>query len=80
MKLSKNLAFPLLTTIFAIGIAASAGASEGTFDELDTDQDGVISQSEAQAHATLSATFAEVDTDADGVISWAEFSAAGLDQ
>lgn len=80
MKFSKNIGFTIAASLFAISVAATATASEDTFDALDTDQDGVISKMEAQAHSGLSTIFDDVDTDANDVISWAEFSAAGLDK
>ncbi|MGY0560096.1 hypothetical protein ACW7G2_05185 [Luteimonas sp. A277] len=44
------------------------------FDTLDTDSDGHISRSEAQANPTLSAEFDGVDRDGDGLLSREELA------
>nr|WP_136252808.1 EF-hand domain-containing protein [Ningiella ruwaisensis] len=79
MSLSKKTIAYTLSTLFAAALSVSAMASEELFNSLDVDQSGTISQSEASAHATLSAMFDEVDADGDGEITYAEFSAADLE-
>ncbi len=51
-----------------------------TWDELDTDRDGLVSQAEAAADAELARIFDQADADADGKLSKDEYrSFAGGD-
>jgi hypothetical protein len=62
--------------VLASGMAF-AGEGEGTdskkFEDLDANQDGVITQSEAAAYQDLVAVFNEVDANADGYLTPSEF-------
>nr|WP_136249510.1 EF-hand domain-containing protein [Ningiella ruwaisensis] len=78
MKLTKTVLFPVASTVLALGIASFSMANEDTFTSLDTNEDGVISKEEAQAHSTLASMFDDVDANGDGVITYDEFSTAGL--
>lgn len=55
-------------------VSSSAAFATSDFDTLDTDGNGVISQSEAAVNADLTAVFAELDTDGNGELSKAEFA------
>lgn len=46
-----------------------------TWDELDTDRDGLVSQSEAAGDAELARIFSQADADADGKLSKDEYRA-----
>ncbi|MEX2124176.1 MAG: hypothetical protein WD795_09810 [Woeseia sp.] len=61
----------------ASGIAfAGEGEKEKTaFNDLDQNQDGVITQSEASADAELVAAFATADANQDGYLTPSEFDA-----
>ena len=63
-------------TLALIALASSAAFAATDFDTLDVDGNGVISQQEASADATISAKFAELDTDQNGELSKEEFSKA----
>lgn len=57
--------------------AATTNLLEGVdFDELDTDGDGVIGETEAEKMPPLAEAFARLDTDADQLISEEEFATA----
>ena len=45
------------------------------FEDLDANQDGVITQSEASGHSELVANFNSADTNADGYLTPSEFDA-----
>lgn len=45
-----------------------------SFDSFDSDGDGVISQSEAQANSQLAKLFDDLDTDGNGELSKQEFA------
>jgi len=68
----------LSATIASAAVLALAGTSFASnapsFDEVDTNKDGAISESEASAVETLD--FAAADTDKDGKLSRAEYEAA----
>lgn len=59
----------------ASGIAFAGEGKEKTFSDLDQNQDGVITQSEAAAHTELAAKFTDVDTNQDGYLTPSEFEA-----
>ena len=64
-------------TLALIALASSSAAFAATdFDTLDVDGNGVISQQEASADATILNKFVELDTDQDGELSKEEFSKA----
>ncbi|HUD96015.1 MAG TPA: hypothetical protein VMO24_00630 [Woeseiaceae bacterium] len=63
--------------VLASGIAfAGEGKDSKKFEDLDANQDGVITQSEAAAHQDLVAVFNEVDANADGYLTPSEFDSA----
>lgn len=88
-KLSLSLNFSFLsaaalslmlgsTALFAGQEAQQRGIGEGqssNFSNLDQDQDGYISQKEAQDSRTLSSKFKELDQNSDQKIDQSEFSA-----
>jgi Ca2+-binding EF-hand superfamily protein len=57
---------------------SSAAVETVTFESLDADADGAISQDEAQGNPALSALWEEVDTNKDGQLDEAEFSAVEI--
>jgi hypothetical protein len=60
--------------VLASGIAfAGEGTDSKKFEDLDANQDGVITQSEAAAYQDLVAVFNEVDANADGYLTPSEF-------
>ena len=64
-----------LPTLFLLGFAASAVAQGlPSFEEVDTNSDGQISQEEAAAIEGLD--FATADTDQNGSLSMEEYNAA----
>jgi Ca2+-binding EF-hand superfamily protein len=60
-------------TIVAFGFSTAALAQAPSFEEVDANQDGMISAEEAAAVEGLD--FATADTNQDGVIDRAEYSA-----
>ncbi|MGY5450275.1 calmodulin [Agarivorans sp. MS3-6] len=62
--------FPML----ALCVASLASANSDVFNDLDTNQDMVVSQEEAAQLPILGEVWAELDTDNDGVLSQAEFA------
>jgi hypothetical protein len=70
--------------VVVAGAALAAGAfagdkdhsmSDRKFDQLDQNQDSVLSKSEVASDATLSVTFASIDADGDGQITRSEYTA-----
>lgn len=65
--------------VLAIGCMATATAfaadDRRTFESLDGDRDGFVSQSEVPADHPLARRFTAADTDRDGRLSRAEFEA-----
>lgn len=61
--------------VLASGMAFAGDKDSKKFEDLDANQDGVITQSEAAAHQDLVAVFNEVDTNADGYLTPSEFDA-----
>jgi Ca2+-binding EF-hand superfamily protein len=53
---------------------ASTTSSHAAFNSLDTNKDGMISQSEASGNAKLKSQFAKLDTNKDGKLSPAEYA------
>tara|TARA_R110002049_G_scaffold61521_5_gene163881 strand:+ start:3052 stop:3267 length:216 start_codon:yes stop_codon:yes gene_type:complete len=63
-------------TLALIALASSSAAFAAVdFDSFDTDGDGVISQTEAQANPQLAQIFDELDADGNGELSKEEFAA-----
>lgn len=62
--------------VLASGIAfAGEGKDSLKFEDLDTNQDGVVTQAEAAAHEDLVALFNDADINADGYLTPSEFEA-----
>jgi Ca2+-binding EF-hand superfamily protein len=59
----------------ASGIAFAGEGEKKSFNDLDENQDGVITQSEAAAHQELVSQFTTVDTNQDGYLTPSEFDA-----
>jgi len=82
MNMRMTLVAAALTGL-ALGGAAFAKADKPrgqhiTFEQLDTDNDGQVTDAEMKAQGA--ARFAKVDTDADGFLSASELEAAGKDR
>jgi Ca2+-binding EF-hand superfamily protein len=60
--------------LVAVGTVAMADVPL-TFEDLDRDADGYISQSEAEARKDLKAGFASIDKDGDGRLTIGEYQA-----
>ena len=60
-------------TLIALASSSAAFAAVD-FDSFDTDGDGVISQSEAQANSQLAKLFDDLDVDGNGELSKQEFA------
>ena len=73
---TKHAAAKLITkghhALTLIALASSSAAID--FDSFDSDGDGVISQSEAQANSQLAKLFDDLDTDGNGELSKQEFA------
>jgi Ca2+-binding EF-hand superfamily protein len=62
------------SALLAAGTAfAGDTAHEQTFNELDENKDGVLTQAEASADSELIAQFTVVDTNQDGMINLSEY-------
>lgn len=62
--------------VLASGIAfAGEGTDSKKFEDLDANQDGVITQAEAAGHEDLVAQFNDADINADGYLTPSEFDA-----
>lgn len=59
----------------ASGIAFAGDGEKKSFNDLDENQDGVITQSEAAAHEKLVSEFTTADTNQDGYLTPSEFEA-----
>jgi hypothetical protein len=59
----------------ASGIAFAGEGKEKSFNDLDENQDGVITQSEAAAHEELVSKFTVADSNQDGYLTPSEFEA-----
>lgn len=69
----KYFALPLFFLVFTTGSALSATPT--TFDEMDSDGNGFISKSEAQARDDISKNWEKADKDNNGKLDVSEFSA-----
>ena len=82
MNIRMTLVAAALTGL-AIGGAAYAKGDKPhgpkvTFEQLDTNQDGQVTEAEMQAHGA--ARFAQADTDGDGFLTESEIEAAGQER
>lgn len=71
---AKALVFPTLLALGLVNTDAYAMDVEATFDALDKDNNGLLSEAEAQMDAVLKENFAQIDTDQSGQLSLNEFS------
>ncbi len=58
-----------------VGTSANATAGTQGFNQLDTNRDGKLSRSEAQANGRLSGQWSRMDADGNGKVDQSEFSA-----
>ncbi len=56
-----------------MAFAGEGGDKQASFEELDENQDGVITQSEAAKHQELVSQFQQADTNQDGYLTPSEF-------
>jgi Ca2+-binding EF-hand superfamily protein len=77
-----------MKTLIAIagGLILSAGAafagdqaSDTSFEQLDKDKNGALTQSEAAADSELASVFAQADTNQDGYLTMSEFDQINSD-
>ena len=59
----------------ASGLALAGEGQKSSFNDLDQNQDGVITQSEAAANQELVAQFSQADANQDGYLTPSEFEA-----
>lgn len=71
---AKALVFSILLALGLVNTDAHAMDVEATFDALDKDNNGLLSEAEAQMDAVLKENFAQIDTDQSGQLSLNEFS------
>jgi len=71
---TKALVFSTLLALGLVNTDAYAMDVEATFDALDKDNNGLLSEAEAQMDAVLKENFAQIDTDQNGQLSLNEFS------
>ena len=71
---AKALVFSTLLALGLVNTDAYAVDVEATFDALDKDNNGLLSEAEAQMDAVLKENFAQIDTDQNGQLSLNEFS------
>ncbi len=64
----------LTLTALALFVSGTAFASDNLYTNLDTNEDGGISQEEAAALPGLHDKWVELDTNADGMLDKAEFA------
>lgn len=64
----------VVVPIAALAVAAGAIAAAPTFDQLDTNKDGMLSKAEAKGAKGLD--FAKADKDKNGMLDRAEYEAA----
>ena len=71
-----NNSFLIMLAILTLGfLSAHAFAMDvqATFNKLDKDSDGTLSEDEARADAVLHENFAQIDANQDAVLSLTEF-------
>lgn len=79
MSTKRNILLSMAAFAFTLVLTSTnAFSSEDLFIELDTNSDGMISKTEAEAHEVLNELFDSLDIDGDGFINPAEFSVAIL--
>ncbi len=81
MNTKRNIFLSMAAFAFTLALTStSAFSSEDLFKKLDTNADGMISKTEAEAHEVLNELFDSLDIDGDGYISSTEFSVANLEK
>lgn len=65
----------ILSLASGMATAGDDASKEKGFEDVDQNQDGVITQAEAAAHQHLVATFNDADVNADGYLTPSEFDA-----
>lgn len=79
MNTKRNIFLSMAAFAFTLALTStSAFSNEDLFKTLDTNADGMISKTEAQAHEVLNELFDSLDIDGDGFISSDELSVANL--
>ena len=76
MKLYLVLAATTLISSAALAQNQGAPSTQSVFESLDTNKDGRVSPSEAQAQPVVVQSFQAADANKDGVLTRDEFSAA----
>lgn len=71
MKKMMQLVFVFLANLAFVNVYAA----NQVFDDIDTDKDGYISKSEAEANKSIQSNWDKVDRDMNGKVDISEFSA-----
>jgi hypothetical protein len=75
-EIHMNINTLVFSTLLALGLVntgAYAMDVDATFNELDKDSNGLLSEAEAKMDAVLKENFAQIDTDQNGQLSLNEF-------
>ncbi len=70
----KKIIPAIMVSLFAVSAFAGAQAGAPTLADLDTDKDGVLSQTEAEVAGIGKELFAVADTDMNGTLSEEEYT------
>ncbi|MFQ3251419.1 hypothetical protein [Glaciecola sp.] len=81
MNTKRNIFLSIAAFSFTLALTSTnAFSGESLFNKLDSNSDGMISKTEAEAHEVLKELFDSLDVDGDELISPEEFSLANLDK
>ncbi|HCV03187.1 EF-hand domain-containing protein [Pseudoalteromonas sp. SSMSWG5] len=69
----KTRTYTLAVLLSVISMSSNAFDLKDTFNELDKDSNGFLSDAEASEDALLHGNFTQIDSNQDGQISFAEF-------
>lgn len=69
----KSRTYTLAVLLSVISMSSNAFDLKDTFNELDKDSNGFLSDAEASEDALLHGNFTQIDSNQDGQISFAEF-------